>query len=91
MPSAVLLQQMAARRRDEARAADRDRTRDFVRTGLECVGWCVLGLGLIGWAIHTTDQQLGQAAFWTGLGVGNGGWLFSVLGAYRRGERRGDW
>lgn len=91
MPSAALLEQMAERRRDEARAADRDRTRDFVRTGLECVGWCVLGLVGIGWSISTTDQVLGEAAFWGGLGVGNVGWLFSVLGAYRRGERRGDW
>ncbi len=91
MLPAALLQEMAARRRDEARAADRDRTRDFMRTGLECIGWCLVGLVGIGWAAYTTDETLGKAAFWTGLGVGNVGWLFSVLGAYRRGERRGDW
>lgn len=91
MPSATLLHSMAARRRDEARAANRDRTRDFIRTGLECMGWCAIGLLGIGWAVHTTDEALGQVAFWAGMGVGNAGWLFSVLGAYRRGERRGDW
>ena len=91
MPPYALLEEMAARRRDEARAANRDRTRDFIRTGLECMGWCVLGLLGIGWALHTTDAELGRMAFWAGVGVGNGGWLFSVLGAWRRGERRGDW
>ncbi len=91
MPPSALLDQMATRRREEARAADRDRTRDFVRTGLECVGWCAIGLLGIAWAVHTTDEALGTMAFWGGFGVGNGGWLFSVLGAYRRGERRGDW
>lgn len=91
MPSATLLHEMAQRRRDEAREADRDRLRDFVRAGLECMGWCALGLFGIAWGVHTTDPALGQMAFWGGLGVGNVGWLFSVLGAYRRGERRGDW
>ncbi len=91
MSSASLLEQMAERRRDEARAADRDRTHDFIRAGLECVGWCALGLLAIGWSVTTTDQALGELAFWGGIGVGNAGWLFSVLGAYRRGERRGDW
>ena len=55
------------------------------------MGWCVLGLAGIAWGVHTTDEALGQMAFWGGVGVGNVGWLFSVLGAYRRGERRGDW
>jgi hypothetical protein len=29
--------------------------------------------------------------WWTGLGVWIPGVLFSLLAAYRRGEKRGDW
>lgn len=91
MPSAAELAEIAQRHRVESRAADRDRMLDFMRAGLECVGWCALGLFLIGCGLHTTDEAMGQMLFWSGVGAGNGGWLFSVLAAYRRGEKRGDW
>ena len=83
-----LLQQ---RRRAEAVEARRDTRRDLLRTALECVFWCGLGILLLLWSFHTDDDTLGHAAFWAGLGVGNGGWLRAVLAAYRRGEQRGDW
>ena len=71
--------------------AKRIMRRDLAWTALQCVCWVALGLGLIGWSLHTTDVTLGRAAFFAGLGFGNAGWLFSVLAAYVRGERRGDW
>jgi len=86
-----LLEEMEERHAAESLQADRDRLRDFARTALECVGWCALGMLCVAWSLHTTDVLYGQFAFWGGLGIGNGGWIFSVLAAYRRGERRGDW
>lgn len=80
----------AARRRDAAESK-RDRRRDLVRTALECLAWCVIGLLCLGWAFHTTDPVMGRAAFWAGVGFGSAGIIFALLGAYRRGERRGDW
>jgi hypothetical protein len=86
-----LLDGMAAARRREAEAADRVRRRDLARTALECVAWCAAGLACMGWAFHTTDPVAGRAAFYVGVGAGNAGILFSLLAAWRRGERRGDW
>ena len=86
-----LLEEMAARRRHEAVQADRDRLRDHVRTALLCVVWCCVGLYLLGMAFHTTDVELGGMYFLGGLAAGNGGIIFTLLAAYRRGERRGDW
>ena len=86
-----LLESMAAKRRDEAVQANRDKVRDYVITALSCFGWCAVGVFLIAWSAHTTDATLGWAAFWGGLGVGNAGIIFTLLAAYRRGEKRGDW
>jgi len=86
-----LLDEMQARRAAEATAADRDRFRDYLWTAVQCVLWCALGLLCIAWSLHTTDEAYGRAAFFGGLAIGNGGWIFTVLAAYRRGERRGDW
>lgn len=86
-----LLDALEAARLREADQADRDRRRDFFRTAAECLGWCVLGLTGMAWGMHTTDALLGRAVFYAGVGAGNAGIIFSVLAAYRRGERRGDW
>ena len=87
----ALLDEMAEKRQREAVEADRDRFRDHVRTALHCLGWCLFGLYGIGWALHTTDEQAGRIAFLVGIAAGNGGIIFTLLAAYRRGERRGDW
>ncbi len=86
-----LLEEMAARRCQERELAERDRRRDMVRTALACVGWCALGLFCIAWAFHTTDEAYGRVAFLAGIAIGNGGVIATLLSAYRRGERRGDW
>lgn len=86
-----LLDQMAAVHLRQATEAERDRRRDAISTALECVGWSMLGIFCIGWALHTTDITYGKMAFWGGIGIGNAGNLFALVRAYRRGERRGDW
>lgn len=86
-----ILDAMAEAHLRQAAAAERDRRRDFVRTALECIVCSWLGILLVGWALHTTDATYGRVAFWGGLAVGNGGNVFALLSAYRRGERRGDW
>jgi hypothetical protein len=35
--------------------------------------------------------KLGRIAFWGGLLIGNGGVMFTLIRAYLRGERRGEW
>ena len=86
-----LYEEMQARRAAEAVGANRDRRLDLLNTALQCVFWCGLGIFLLLWSFHTTSEVYGRVAFLGGLAIGNGGWLFTVLAAYRRGERRGDW
>ena len=86
-----LMEEMSRRRADEHVEARRVTRRDLSWTAVQCVLWVLLGLFLLGWSMHTTDMALGRVAFYAGLGVGNGGWLFTVLAAYVRGEKRGDW
>ncbi len=86
-----MLREMSRRRAEEAVEARRATARDLARTAVQCVLWVALGLFLIAWSLHTTNPVVGRGAFYAGLGIGNGGWVFSVLAAYARGERRGDW
>lgn len=87
----ALLESMAARRRDEHVQANRDKFWDYVRTAVMCFVWCGVGTFLIAWSAHTTDETMGKAAFYGGLGLGNSGIIYTLLAAYRRGEKRGDW
>ena len=86
-----LLEEMSVRRAASEEEADRIRTRELVRGTLACVAWCAIGVFLILWSAHTTSLTYGRIAFWTGLGAGNGGIIFTLLAVWRRGERRGDW
>lgn len=90
-PSRAVLEQLAERNATASSEADGDRRRDFLRSSVACIAWSAVGLCCIAWSMHTTDAALGRAAFYGGLGVGNGGIIFTILAAYRRGERRGDW
>ena len=92
MPIPLELREELARRRDaEHQQARRDTRRDYIRTALVCWAWCILGLAFIALSFHLTDMTIAEGFFWTGLGVGNAGMIFTLLGAYRRGEQRGDW
>ncbi len=69
--------------------ADRERRRLWLRTGILCVAWPLIGLSLLAWSLHTTNLVYGQIAFWAGLGAGDGGTLFTLVYAWRTAERRG--
>jgi len=84
-------EELQRRRLAEHRQAERDKRWDYVCTALQCWGWCLAGIAMIAWSLHTTDERYARAVFWAGLGVGNAGMIFSILGLYRRGEARGDW
>jgi hypothetical protein len=86
-----LLEEIGRRREDEAREADRDKLFDYVRSAIMCVLWAAAGIVCIMWSAHLTDMQWAWAAFYSGIGIGNGGVIFTLLGTYRRGEKRGDW
>ena len=88
---ARLRDEMAERARTAHERAQRDQVRDLVLTAVQCVAWVAAGLALIGWAFHTTSMTWGRIAFLGGIAIGNGGWIFTILAAYRRGEARGDW
>lgn len=90
-PSRAALEQLAERNAEASAQADTDRRRDYLRSAVSCIAWSAVGLYGIAWSAHTTDVPLGQAAFFGGLGIGNGGIIFTLLAAYRRGEQRGDW
>ena len=87
----ALREEIAARHRAENEEAGRETRRDLVVSSLQAMGWAAAGIALIAWALHTTSEAYGRMAFYAGIAIGNGGWIFTMLGAYRRGERRGDW
>jgi hypothetical protein len=92
MPTRRELYEAIGREREAAELeANRARRRDLVRAGALCVVWMLVGVYLLGWSVHTTDERYGWLAFYGGLIVGNGGMVFTLLAAYRRGEERGDW
>ena len=84
-------EQLERQRQTDHRLAERDKVWDFVRAAAECWLWLILGLALIAWSVHTTDQRYARIAFLVGLAVGNGGIFYTILSLYRRGEARGDW
>lgn len=73
------------------REARRDYWRDLLRTLAQIVLCVVAGLALMGAALHTTDPAIGRVLWIAGQTVWLSGVMFSLLGAYRRGARRGDW
>ena len=86
-----LLEEMARIREAAELEAERVRRRDTVRTGALCVTWMLIGLYLLGFSTHTTDEGYARPAFYAGVIIGNAGIAFTLLRAYRRGEERGDW
>lgn len=81
---------MGERNRSAELRARRDMWRDLAGTGVLCMVWCAVGLGLVGMAMHVVGD-IGWVYFWAGLLVGNGGIVFTLARAYRRGADRGDW
>ena len=63
--------------------------RAYVAVILVCFFWMGLGLYLLGWAFHTTDQATGRLFFLAGILVGDVGILATILFAYNRAQRNG--
>ena len=86
-----LYESMQRQRDEEHRAAERDRRRSFIATGLMCIVWAALGLVCYAFAFHTTDAGMAEIYKRGAYLLTYGGVSFTLLGAYRKGERRGDW
>jgi len=86
-----LYEAMAHQRAEEADEASHETVRDLAVSAALCVVWAALGIVCILWSAHTTSLFYGKVAFFSGIALGNGGVIFTLLGAYRRGEKRGDW
>ncbi len=84
-----ILEQIGAERLAAQLEADRERRRLWLRTAILCVVWPLAGLSLMAWSLHTTSTFYGEIAFWAGLGIGDGGTLVTLLGAWRTAERKG--
>lgn len=72
-------------------SASRETRRDLYKTCLHLVFWVLCGWVFIGFSAHSTDVGFGWVLYWAGFTVWIPGVLFSLLAAYRRGEKRGDW
>ena len=86
-----LYEAMAHQRAEEAEEASSETVRDLAISAALCVGWAAIGIVCILWSAHTTSMFYGKVSFFSGIALGNGGVIFTLLGAYRRGEKRGDW
>ena len=84
-------EELQAKREVEHRLAERDKAHALWRAGWYCVLWCVLGLVAFGFALHTTDEFLGEVFRWSAYVITYGGISVTLARAYLRGERRGDW
>ena len=85
------LAEQAARNAQSEREAARDTRRDFIFTCLRMVMFVAIGYAFVGFSAHTADYWLGKVLFWAGLTIWIPGVMFTLLGYYRRGEKRGDW
>ena len=86
-----LLEEQVRRHDGEHRAAEGDRRRDAILTALACMAWAGLGIFLLMLSVRTDASALARVSYFGGVAIGNGGIIFTLLAAYRRGEKRGDW
>ncbi|HVB32420.1 MAG TPA: hypothetical protein VNE60_12920 [Gemmatimonadaceae bacterium] len=84
------LERIAAERLVAERESARATRREFFRAGLECAGWCGVGLVLMATSMHVTDEAMGRILFYSAYCVGYGGMLFSLIASYNRAQNRGD-
>lgn len=78
----------ADERRLELEAQERTLRREMRWVYARAIAGCLLslaiGLAFIAWAVHAVDEGEAQIAFWTGLLVGNGGILVTLVVTYHR-------
>ncbi|HSQ30395.1 MAG TPA: hypothetical protein VLN49_11130 [Gemmatimonadaceae bacterium] len=85
------LERIARERLEAERQVSRVYRRELLRVCLECLGSSFLGVFCMGFALHTNDAGYGAIAWWGGMVVGYSGIALSLISAYIRGDRRGDW
>ena len=85
------LERIARERLEAERQVSRVYRRELLRVCLECLGSSFLGLFCMAFALHTSDAGYGAIAWWGGMVVGYSGIALSLISAYIRGDRRGDW
>jgi predicted lipid-binding transport protein (Tim44 family) len=78
----------AAQARDAS--ASRRRRRLALARVAGCLGSLAAGVALMGLALYLTDQAWARIAFLSGLLVGNGGVLLTLLVSYEHARRHGD-
>ena len=84
-------EERAAQLAEYERLTTRDIRRAFGLAIGACLFWMLLGLLLMGWALHTTDREYGEIAFFGGLIVGYSGIVVTLAKYYLRGEQAGWW
>ena len=84
-------ERIGAERLAAGRDAQRETRRDLLRASLQCAGFCAAGLFVMFFAFYVDDLQVGRAFLWGGMLVGYSGIAYTLVSAYRRGEKRGDW
>lgn len=81
-----LYREMLERRLLATELHERARRREFLLYLLSFTFWTLLGVGIAGWGMHTTQVAYSRAAIEVGILVGNAGILLTLLVAYRRSE-----
>ena len=83
-------EELERKRAAEHREAERDAFWAHVRTALMCVGWSAAGLAVMGYGLHTTDPDIGQACWKGGMILGYAGIAFTLVRAHGKAKDRGD-
>lgn len=83
--------ELISRHEEAERRASRDTRRESFRVLAQICLWTTLGLLGIALAFHTYDVDLGWVYWWAGAFVWVAGWCVTMIAAYLRGVRRGDW
>lgn len=83
-------EELERKRTEEHHKAERDSFWANVRTGVMCLAWSAVGLAIMGWGLHTTDQHLGELAWRGGMIVGYAGILVTLVRWYLKAKERGD-
>ena len=89
--SPKLYAELIAKHEVAHRAAQHDTFWDLLKTCGHLAFWVACGLGLLGMALHTRDVAWGGIYWLAGHTVWIAVVLLSLLAAYSRGEKGGDW